>query len=282
MLNNILTIDVEDYYSASLMTYGSLNLRVQANEDEEQRLQRDLKNVFGILRRYDVKATFFVVGYIAEKYPKIVKSIYLEGHDIGSHSYNHNLINNMSEADFCDDLKKSTEALERNINRRVNSYRAPAWSYKVNCNSWFWKVLNKNGIRYDSSIFPTKNFLYGVPDAPRFIHKRDFNVIEIPPSTLRYLNKNIPFSGGFYLRVLPYWFIRKAIRAINRSGQPAVVYLHPYEVGEGLEKILGQTVVNNFIHHYRIPCTKVKFENLLKDFRFCSIADYFGNGEVNL
>ena len=259
-----------------------MNLSVQVKENEKERLSRDLNLVLGILRRYQVKATFFVVGNIAQRYPELVTSICSDGHDIGSHSYYHKLVSRMSETEFCEDLKKSMEALGKIVKKPISSYRAPAWSYKLNCDLWFWSSLKKNGIKYDSSIFPTRNFLYGVPDAPRFLNKRDFDVCEIPPSTVRFFGTNIPFSGGFYFRLLPYWFIKMAIRAINRTGQSVVIYLHPYEVNGRLERIEGQTVLNNFIHHFKISCTKSKFENLLREFRFCSISDYFENEMIKL
>lgn len=275
MLKNILTIDFEDYYYSSLRTYSNLKLRIETKENEKSRLGRLTATILDLLKRNNVKATFFVVGYLGEKCPDLIEAIHLQGHHIGSHSYRHDLIRNMSEREFDQDLRKCIDTLRNITNKSIDAFRAPVWSYDPERCKWFWKILNENGITYDSSIFPTKTFMYGERSAPRFINKREFGIIEIPPSTIRLCNMNIPFCGGFYLRAFPYWIVKALIRCLNNSGQPAVIYFHPYEMDRDLDKIEGQTAVNNIINQYNIHSTMNKIEKLLRDFEFCSIHDYF-------
>lgn len=280
MKNNILTIDFEDYYASALMTYQKLDLTTDESIKEGKRLPQTLFKTLHLLKRYNAKATFFIVGYIAEKYPDLIKKIQSDGHHIGSHSHSHRLIYNMSRTDFLNDLKQSINALSAATQKEIDSFRAPAWSYSSQKTEWFWEVLNVCGIQYDSSIFPFKNQLYGEMNAERRIHKRGFNITEIPPSTMRYCNVNFPFSGGFYLRSMPYWLIKHGVKTIHRSGHPAVIYIHPYEIFEKLRKITGQKYIDYFIHHYNIHTTIYKMKRLLTDFKFCSIENFF-NQELN-
>ena len=275
MIPNILTIDLEDFYSASSVTYDNLKLSEAISETEGDRLWRETSTILDVLEENGVSATFFVVGYLGEKYPDLIDAIHIRGHHIGSHGYRHQLVHRMSKTEFDNDLKKSVRVLQKATNDEINAFRAPVWSYLAKKCEWFWEVLSENGIKYDSSIFPTKNFMYGEYGASRFINIRTFNIIEIPPSTFRFFNVNLPFSGGFYLRACPYWFIRALTRHINAAGYPVIAYFHPYEVDTRLEKIRGQTIVNNFINHFNIGTTMRKIESLLRDFEFFSIKEYF-------
>ncbi len=272
---NILTIDVEDYYNASLGTYEGAGLRITAEESEINRLRRPLRMVLKLLKRFDVRATFFVVGYLAEKYPDLIEEIQAGGHHIGNHSCWHRLVSRLSKREFKQDLERSNRALKKIVNRDITSFRAPAWSYDSVRTKWFWEVLSDNGIVYDSSVFPFKTPLYGDNNAPRFINRREFDITEIPPSTIRFFKWSIPFSGGFYLRFFPYWFIKRSIKYLNALGHPCVVYFHPYEVETSLKRLPGQTIANNFINHFNSSSTMVKLFRLLGDFEFCSIEDYF-------
>ena len=275
MLRNILTIDFEDYYSSSLKTYSNLKLRIETKENEKSRLGRLTATILDLLKRHNVKATFFVVGYLGEKYPDLIEMIHKHGHHIGSHSYQHDLIRNMSEREFAQDLKKSIDILRNITNKKPDAFRAPVWSYDPEKCSWFWKILNNNGIVYDSSIFPSETFMYGDGSEPRFLNKREFGIIEIPPSTIRFLNMNIPFCGGFYLRAIPYWIVKSLISLMNNSGNSVVIYFHPYDIDKELVKIEGQNKLNNIINHYNVKSNLNKLENLLHDFKFFSFSDYF-------
>lgn len=266
---NILTVDFEDLFTTGVLSWDN------SPNGEEQRLDRETEILLNLLSKYDTKATFFIVAKHAEKYPEFIKRIIQKGHHIATHSYNHDLIYRISNTEFETDLKKSIRILEDLSNTEVDTYRAPAWSVKNGETDFFWDTLSNNGIKYSSSIFPTKNFLYGDPHAPRFINIRNNDIVEIPPSTIKYFKKNIPFSGGFYMRFLPYWFIDRAIRKINKMGHPVMVYIHPWEIDHEIDRVKSSSAKTNFIMNYNLNNHYKKFEKLLCDFEFCSIKEYF-------
>ena len=262
-----MTVDFEDITSSNLISYSM--------ENNFERINRSLELLLSLFKSFKVTATFFVVGQIAEKYSQLIEKIISDGHHIGSHSYSHSLIYNMKPSEFNQDLGRSIAILESIIGNKVDSFRAPSWSYSKKINDWYWDILKQNGVEIDSSIFPTKNFLYGEPDAPRFINKRDHSIIEVPPSTVKYFDKNIPFSGGFYFRLFPYWFVKKSILELNNFKQPAVIYIHPWELDSDIERIKDCSIKARFIMYYNVDKNIKKFEKLLTDFEFCSIEKYF-------
>jgi polysaccharide deacetylase family protein (PEP-CTERM system associated) len=271
-VRNIITIDYEDLLYANLLCE-----KIKKDNKEFDRLERSTNVILEILENNNTKATFFVVGKIAEKYPQLIERIIKCGHHIGSHSYNHSLVYNMTPSEFNQDLKKSISILENIINRKVECFRAPSWSYSNKINSWYWDILKQNNIKIDSSIFPTKNFLYGDPKAPRFINKRENNIIEIPPSTIKIFGKNIPFSGGFYLRIFPYFVIKRFIRVLNKLNVPVVVYVHPWEFDAELDVYKDLPRITRLITYYNISSNAHKLDKLLKDFNFYSIDEYLQN-----
>ena len=276
MSANIITVDFEDLYHCQ----SSYNFHHPFSQYEEQkRIASSASITLDLLHKQNVKATFFVVGEIAERYPEIIRLISDRGHHIGSHSYEHRLISTMGPEEFRKDLERSINVLETITNKRVNSYRAPAWSVGNRQNAWFWDVLRDCNIKYDSSIFPTKNFLFGEPNAPRFINERPRGIIEIPPSTLRIFRKNIPFSGGIYLRAQPLKTIKWCIRNHNRKGMPIVMYFHPWEIDSNTEKVKELRNVGKYVPYlimnYNIGKNLKKIEELLMDGRYCSISEYF-------
>lgn len=267
-IKNILTFDVENFSTGIL-------IRTKTSVEDEGELSDFSDIILELLYRCNIKATFFVVSVLAEKYAGIIKNIADAGHHIGTHSHNHQLIYDMTRHEFESDLKKSIDILENICNKKIDSFRAPAWSYCAERTHWFWDVLRENEIKYDSSIFPAKNFLFGDPLAPRVINERDFGITEIPPSTIRLLGKNFPFCGGFYFRIFPYFLIKKIISGLNLSGHPAVVYLHPYEIIKSNKKVKGIPLTTKLIAYYNVKNNLEKLEKLLKDFQFGSIRDYF-------
>ena len=268
-IKNILTIDFEDLFTAGIL-YKDVS-----KKGEIERLTRQTDIILEVLDSHNLKVTFFIVGFHAEKHPHLINRIVKNGHHIGTHSFAHKLIYNMTRAEFENDLKKSIDVLGDVCDQKIDSFRAPAWSFQQDKTDFFWEILSNNGIKFSSSIFPTKNFLYGEPNAPRFINVRDYNIIEIPPSTVRYCGKNIPFSGGFYFRFFPYWFIKKSILRLNSIGQPVTVYIHPWELDKEVERIKGSSFKTKFIMNHNIKNNINKFRHLLNDFKFVSIEDYF-------
>ena len=276
-MNNILTIDLEEWFHANY------NRRILNAFDENTQV-RVIDNTLRLLDYFSIhghKATFFVLGYIAEKHPDLIKEIYERGHEIASHGYVHELIYKQTRDEFKYDVQKSIVLIEDIINSKVIGYRAPSWS--INSETlWALKVLEELGLVYDASIFPIKTYLYGIPTALRFTHVPQYNgsyidILEMPMSTIRIFNKNIPFSGGAYFRVLPYCFIKYCINILNKRGNPALIYLHPREIDEHQPK-LKLDFIDYMVHYTGIKGCENKLIKLLKDFRFTSIQEYYGLG----
>jgi polysaccharide deacetylase family protein (PEP-CTERM system associated) len=270
---NILQIDVEDWYA---------DLDIREWELYEDRVVQSTDKVLEILRKRKIQATFFVLGYVAECFPELVERIKDGNHEIGSHGYSHTRITQQTPLEFEKDLAKSIEILERLTGDKVLGYRAPEFTL-VEETSWVIDILKKYGLEYDSSIFPTRVFpigthLYGIPDAPRFPYcisssdvkrhdlKGDF--LEIPLSVYRIPGTKmaLPVAGGFYLRFFPYMFISHALKEINAAGQPAVCYLHPWE----LDPEHPQLDSIKWYHYYRLDLMEDRLSSLLGDFKFTS------------
>ena len=274
---NILQIDVEDWYS---------DLETKYWESYEDRIIQSNNKVLTILKENDARATFFILGYLAERFPQLVKKIKEQGHEIASHGYNHTTITKRTPLEFEKDLLKSIEILEKISGDKVWGYRAPQFTV-VEKTAWAIDIIKKMGLKYDSSVFPVKTSLYGVPEAPLFPYhissldiKKDDpeeNFLEFPLSVYRIpiIKKNIPIAGGFYLRFFPYRFISYAIKKINKLNHPAVCYLHPWELDP------KQPRIDSFkwYHYYRLSSTEKKFRRLLKDFKFISTKEWIQNNE---
>ena len=272
---NILTFDIEDWYHAKLV-----HRSVSEWQNYKDRVVEPTLKILKLLSRTNNKATFFVLGYVAEMFPELVQKITNEGHEVASHSYGHQLIYNLNEKKFTEDLKRSKNIIEDILGEQILGYRAPSWSFNEST-AWVWNILYENGFRYDSSLFPFKVFLYGSNSHPRFLHQKEIEqgkvIFEIPPSVIERFGKRIPCSGGFYFRTLPYWFIRFALNCINKKEhQPAVVYLHPWEIDLDQPRFtIG--LRNRFIQYHNLNKTEIKLKHLLNEFKFTSIKDYLLN-----
>lgn len=267
---NMLTFDIEEWFHANYDEVKpdlSLGSQFRANMD----------TLLRICSEAGCKATFFVLGYIGEHYPDVVKRIAREGHDVASHGYGHELAYRQTPEQFHDDVKKSIDILEHLTGTKVLGYRAPSWSI-VERNLHYLEVLEALGLKYDASIFPVKTFLYGIPDAPTFIHRpvvrgRELKLYEVPMSVVRVSGRNVGYSGGFYFRFFPRLFIRQAIASANRQGKQAIVYLHPREVNPSESK-LRLPWKEHFIHYYNVRGTEAKLAHIVKSFPFTSIAEH--------
>lgn len=263
---NILTIDVEDWY---------MNIDISKWDLYENRVFESTNNVLNILNEYDTKATFFILGYVAEHFPELVQRIKNQGHEIATHGYSHKMITKQKPLDFKEDLLKSIKILEEITGNKVMGYRAP-WFTIVKETAWAIDILKDAGLKYDSSVFPVKTHRYGLPNAPQFPYnisskdlvvdnpKEDF--LEYPLSVYRipFLNINMPIAGGFYFRLFPYSFIKYALKNINKIGKSAICYIHPWELDPHQPRIkeLG------WYHYYNLPSMEKKFKRLLTDFEF--------------
>jgi polysaccharide deacetylase family protein (PEP-CTERM system associated) len=262
---NVLTIDLEEWYHANY----SDGLFDDSRQYEE-RVVHNTRQLLELFERYRAKATFFTLGSVAERHPELLRLIQEKGHEIASHGYGHQLIYKQTEAEFEADLQKSIYFIERATGRKPRGYRAPSWSVKRET-PWVYPVLQRNGIAYDASIFPVKTFLYGIPDAPRLPFQLEYeggSMLEFPTSTVRIGKKNVPFSGGFYFRFLPYGLTRRLFRHMNRAGQPVIFYLHPREIDPQQPRLEHLNVRDSFIHYYQIAGCLNKLEKLLAEFSF--------------
>jgi polysaccharide deacetylase family protein (PEP-CTERM system associated) len=269
---NILTVDVEDWYH---------DLNPSLWRSCEDRVVGNTKRILRLLDKHDYSATFFVLGCVAERFPKLVEQIEDKEHEVATHGYLHVPINNWSRLRFENDLRKSISILENITQRRILGHRASHFSIN-NETAWAIDILKKNGLRYDSSIFPLRTPKYGFPQATVYPYRVSFlnirkndpngNFIEFPLSTYKIplLNIKIPIAGGFYLRFFPYWLIKTAIKKINKMGHPAVIYIHPGDLDPEKPKIKELS----WIYYYNLSLAEGRFKKLLDDFSFTSIARY--------
>ena len=270
---NAMTIDVEDYFNVSGF---ESRIKFEAWSNFESRVEANTNKLLTIMSKFDMKATFFVLGWIAEKYPKLIRQIQEEGHEIASHSYAHRLVYRQTEKEFREDLKRCKGLLEDIIGERVTGYRAPSYSI-VKDSLWALNILMEEGFLYDSSIFPIRRDRYGIPNGNRFpymIHgKNGSSILEIPLSTVVVLNNNIPVAGGGYIRLFPYWFVRWGLKRINEEeNQPTVIYFHPWEFDPDQPRLPGG-VLSRFRHYVFLNKTEPCLKALLSDFKFGTMRD---------
>ena len=263
VITNALTIDVEDYFQVSAfaphIARGDWDRR-------ECRVERNVETILAMLALREVKATFFTLGWIAERYPQLVRSIVAEGHELASHGYGHERVTDLTPEAFDADIRRAKAILEGLSGNPVIGYRAPSFSIGAS-NLWALDILARAGYRYSSSIYPIRHDHYGMPDAPRFAHRTDSGVIEIPPTTLRVLNRNLPSSGGGYFRLLPYAVSRWMLRRVNEVDQQAAVfYFHPWEIDVDQPRIPGVGVKTRFRHYTNIDRMEARLQQLLGDF----------------
>ena len=272
-MKNALSIDLECWYCNEFLSkyLSNNNLECQAIEAT--------CNLLELLDKYNTKATFFVSGDVAEKYPGYIKILHEAGHEIGSHSYSHKTLHKLGKDQFEEELKKSTNLIKSITQEQPIGFRAPSFSVDQST-CWVFGLLKKYCYKYDSSIFPFKTMLYGVPNAPLAPYKPRIDdvskhdptgdIIEFPMTVLR-LWKNIPIAGGFYLRVLPFWFLKFAIGQVNRK-RPAVIYIHPWETFKDTPRLRVPHHIR-FEAYYGINSALFKLEGLLNKFEFVPIRE---------
>ena len=307
---NVLTIDLEDYFQVHVF---SRVIKFEDWDKYESRIERNTHRLLEILQgsgighraegigseltpnhsglapHGEARATFFVLGWLAERYPKLIKEIHNHGHEIACHGYAHRLISNQSKDEFKNDVRKSKAILEDITGEEVVGYRAPSYSITQK-SQWALEVLAEEGFKYDSSIFPIHHDLYGMPEAPRFPFIISLNggsnngtLIEFPISTVRFAGLNFPISGGGYFRLFPYAAIKRGLERINRvEGMPFIFYIHPWEIDPDQPRINSISRKSRFRHYVNLYKTESKFKKLLTDFDFCSIKELLElDGSIN-
>ncbi|MCD6288602.1 MAG: DUF3473 domain-containing protein [Candidatus Hydrogenedentes bacterium] len=272
---NALTVDVEDYFHAE--AFARIVDRHQW-PDMEPRVEHNTHRLLDLFDRADVKATFFVLGWVAERYPKLVRRIHEAGHEIASHGFAHRMITGSEHDTFREDVRRAKSVIEDITGSVVIGYRAPTFSV-VSETMWALDILADEGYLYDSSIFPIHHDRYGIPDAERFPHtlrtESGLSITEFPLSTARLFGQNMPIAGGGYLRLFPLALVLYGIRQINRTGHPAIVYLHPWEI-DAQQPRLGLKGVSKFRHYVNLGRMADKLSRLINTFPFGPVRVVLG------
>lgn len=265
---NALTFDVEEYFQVEAF-------RHLVDPGDWPRLPpraaRSTGRILDVLDARAVSATFFVVGWLAERHPELVREIHGRGHELGCHGYAHRPIFSMNPTELRDDLRRAKQAIEDAAGAPVHGYRAPTCSV-VAGTLWALDVVAEEGFRYDSSVFPIHHDRYGIPDARRFPHRIELagggELVEFPMTTLRIAGQNLPFCGGGYFRLLPSRVVRAGLRRLNRREQmPAMVYLHPWEIDPEQPRMAVRGLTR-FRHYVNLAGTERKLDGLLREFDF--------------
>lgn len=261
-ITNALTIDVEDYFQVSAF---APHIARSEWPSRECRVERNIDRILQLLSDQDTKATFFTLGWIAERYPQVVRQIVDNGHEMASHGYGHERAHDQTAEAFFADIQLAKILLEDLSGQEVKGYRAPSFSIGAR-NWWAFECLERAGYRYSSSIYPIHHDHYGMPDAPRFAH-RIGGLVEVPATTVRLLRRNWPASGGGYFRLMPYAMSRWMLRQVNaRDGMPAVFYFHPWEIDVDQPRIAGINARTRFRHYVNIERMEARLRCLLADF----------------
>jgi polysaccharide deacetylase family protein (PEP-CTERM system associated) len=275
---NALTVDVEDYYQVESF------VKIIRREDWgywEPRVERNTHRLLDLFARRRVRGTFFILGWVAERHPRLVREIAHAGHEIACHGYDHQFILHQEREAFRADVRYTKSLLEDITGEAIEGYRAPTYSI-MEQTLWALDVLIEEGFRYDSSIFPIRHDRYGIPSAKRFpysIHSPAGEIVEFPPSTVRVAGQNIPVAGGGYFRLLPYTVFRWGLQRINRcEKEPAIFMVHAWEVDPD-QPILPGSRFNIWRHRANLRLTEARLERLLDDFRFAPAREVLRLGE---
>ncbi|MEW6750972.1 MAG: XrtA system polysaccharide deacetylase [Candidatus Latescibacterota bacterium] len=260
---NAFTVDLEDWYQG-------LEIDAACWHGFEHRLEVGTLRLLDLLREAGVRATFFVLGLAAQQAPDLVREIQRHGHEIGTHGHAHRFVYRLGPEGFHADLCRSLEVLAPLVAAPVRGHRAPFFSI-TRQTPWAFEVLHRQGIRYDSSVFPVRNYRYGIPGATRWIHPRAEGLMEFPPSTVRLLGQNVPVGGGAYFRLFPYSMTTRALRTVTAAGHPAAFYVHPWELDPAqprldLPRRIGLT------HYWNLGCTAGRLRRLLCDLPFGTMS----------
>ena len=271
-VRNVLTVDVEEYFHPNAMDAAVDPSRW---DSLPSRIEHNTHRVLDLLSEYDVHATFFVLGWVAERLPHLVAEIARRGHEVASHGYAHRLVYRLGPARFRDDVVRSKRILEDCLGSRVTGFRAASCSI-VGTTLWALDILIEEGFEFDSSIFPVRHDIYGIPGFHRFavrVRRGAGEIVEVPLSTVRLLGHNFPVAGGGYFRILPYWITRLSVRRLNRRDlAPAIVYLHPWELDIDQPRLPGGAVAR-FRQYTNLRHVESRLRRLLSEFSFAPIRD---------
>lgn len=268
-----LSFDVEEHFQVSAFESP---MRRRHWEQYESRVEANTERLLGLLAKNGVRATFFVLAWLAERYPSLVRRIASSGHEVASHGYGHELITSQTPIAFREDIRKAKGILESILSQPVLGYRAPSFSITKDT-MWATQILVEEGYKYDSSIFPILHDRYGVPSANPQVHKllTPSGVLwEVPPSTVKYMGIRLPVAGGGYFRLYPYVVLRALLHKLEREGSPLVMYMHPWEFDPNQPRMEG-SLVSRMRHYLNLDKTESRLRTLLQDFSFAPIREVF-------
>lgn len=278
MIAHHFTVDVEEHFQVVALEpyvprarWDALESRVEANN----------QRILALLDRFGATGTFFVLGWVAERHPAVVRAIAAGGHEVASHGWDHRRVTQLTPEEFRDQARRSKDLLEDLGGRPVLGYRAPSYSI-VRGREWALDILLEEGYAYDSSLFPVRRPGYGMPGAPRdpyWLDRRGGRLAEVPPATVRRMGVNLPAAGGAYFRHLPFALVRTALRDAELRGEPGTFYLHPWEVDPGQPRF-DVPMVTRMRHYGGLGRTAARLERLLGEFRFTAIRTTLERGLV--
>ncbi|HRQ56503.1 MAG TPA: DUF3473 domain-containing protein [Azoarcus taiwanensis] len=269
---NAFTIDVEDYFQVSAL---APHFPREEWENVPCRVERNIDRILEMLDAHGASGTFFTLGWIAERYPAMIRRIAEAGHEVASHGYNHERASAQTPARFLSDIKLARAVLEDVSGSAITGYRAPSFSIGAG-NLWAHDSILEAGYAYSSSIYPVKHDHYGMPDAPRFPYRLENGLLEIPVTTNRMLGRNWPAGGGGYFRLLPYAVSRWQIARVNREdGRPAIFYFHPWEIDPEQPRVREASAKTRFRHYINLERTEARLNRLLRDFAWRRADEVF-------
>lgn len=271
-ITNVMTVDVEDYFHVSAFEnaidksdWDSLSLRVEENT----------YRLLALFAEHKVKSTFFTLGWVAERCPKLIKAIVDQGHELASHGYSHQRATEMTVEEFREDVAKSKQILESISGQPIKGYRAPSFSVN-DSNTWIYQVLVDLGFEYSSSTYPIEHDLYGVPTWPRFMYQRPEGITEIPVPTVRKNNVNTGIGGGGYFRLYPYWLSKRRIdNYLQSEQQPYSFYFHPWEIDPNQPKVAGASLKSKLRHYLNLSRMEGKVVRLLEDYQWDTMENVY-------
>jgi polysaccharide deacetylase family protein (PEP-CTERM system associated) len=274
VMKNAMSVDVEDYFQVSAF---APHIRREDWDRLPCRVERNIDAILGLLDEADAKATFFTLGWIAERYPQVVRRIVEGGHELASHGYGHQRVSDLTPELFRDDISRAKCILEDLGGVAVRGYRAP--SFSINQKNW-WAVeeLENAGYVYSSSIYPVRHAHYGMPDAPRFPNYPNGagGILELPPTTLELMGRNLPAAGGGWFRLLPYSMSRWMLQRVNERDQaPCMFYFHPWEMDAGQPRQAGLSAKTRFRHYVNLQRMPGRMRKLLNDFEWDRVDRVF-------
>jgi len=273
-MKNALTIDVEDWFCANNI---SLIIGRHNWGKCESRIEKNMEFILNTIDKHNIKATFFFLGWIAERFPNIVRGIDIRGHEIGTHSYSHLLLTSLTPKEFNEDLVKSIDVIRQITQSPILGFRAPSFTITKKT-IWALDTLAENNIKYDSSVFPVGFHPdYGMPDAPLSPYKITERIIEFPLSCVEVFGKRVPVSGGAYFRLLPYSVIRMGLKKINKQNNPFVFYIHPWEFDPEQPRV-NLPLMRKIRHYHNLDKAKKRFIQLIEEFEFAPMKEVLGIG----